>query len=36
MEVGGQAIVLAILRLCQVVLWDCLSGHYPYAHLSVA
>ena len=22
MELGGEAIVLAILRLCQVVLWD--------------
>ena len=30
MEVGGQAIVLAILRLCQVLLWDCRLKNSPY------
>ena len=30
MEVGGQAIVLAILRLCQVLLWDCRLQNSPY------
>ena len=30
MEVGGQAIVLAILRLCQVLLWDCRLQNSPF------
>ena len=30
MEVGGQAIVLAVLRLCQVLLWDCRLQNSPY------
>ena len=30
MEVGGQAIVLAILRLCQVLLWDCRLKNSPF------